>query len=619
MTSARLRITHAGTAAESVYGDVLLSDDALVSRTSVSAEGAVEVGGVSVVLTTDTVLGVAKKPLPPGRHRAVVERLVGSVWQEVASGTVSNERAACGSTRQTPASSVHAGAAVRRWTLEVADTALPDALDALGAEPLVDVATGTPVPTGVAYGDGTVEVSTRDWFDVRDALAAAATEAGITLTGPGGGALPSVVDEPTGAVAVASPHPDRETSCPDWTARDLLDWWRALRPLLVSAAYAPYPSADLSLVVQAGPVPSDFDSATGLIGLDDVDQGSGPDRAWEDADWTTEPSAIDGQVYDDLALAWQDGPDGSRVDSPGVIDAPLAATYAAARPSLTGTKAAARDGGRKVSNASLLELTARLPGHDAASLATAADGASGEVDTAAPAIDIDDSLVEAIYAAVLVNVGGTLRSVVERRPPGAPATMELWATARYEGVSARYADRDRLPVEVPLGLVAGLVPGTVSIGAEGLAWAAAEVEADHDNATARLTLVRPTALSPGALPEGTDRSEPAPTVSATSSDYLDTDDGGSTTYRVDTLDVSASVPVSAEAVASWEIEEDVGGGTWVARDVTTTGLRSALHYDETEHGVGANPPNAYDGNTYRARATYPSGTVTDWAEATVTA
>lgn len=601
MTSARLRITHADTEAEYVYGDVVLSDDALVSRTSVSVDGAVEVGGVTLVVTDASILGATAKPIPAGRHRAVVERYVGAAWEVVATGTVSNERTSCGSTYAPPASGPHAGATVRRWTIELADTALVDALEALAEVQLADVATGLSVSTAVALGGGTIETGDRLWFDVIDALDDAATEAALTLEAPA-----TAISEPTGALAVASPHPDRAGSCPAWSGADLLEWWRALTPLLVSASYAAYPSADVTLTIAAAPLPADYVTGS-LVDLDDVDG----DRAWEQADWTTEPAATDGEVYDDLGLTYEGGPDGSRIDSAGVLDVPLAATYAAAQPRLSGSQAAARDGGRESANDAVLELPTRLPGHEAASLATASDGAGGEIDMARPAIDVAAG-VDVVYAAVLVDVSGSLRSVVERRPSGGSATMELWAESLYPGISTRYADRDALRLDVPLDLVDGVGVGDVSVEAEGLAWSAASVDRDHDHATASLTLVRPTSLAPVAPPSGSGRYEPAPYVTAVS------DDSG-----LPSVDVDAVVVRWAEVPASIEIEHVSGEPAASVQGAPEPVLSDDALSPDGRHwrleAEVASGTDSYAGSVWRARALYASGTISAWVEATAAA
>lgn len=596
MNDARLRITHATTGAEYVYGADLLSDAPLVLREAVAPDGAFETGGVSVVLTADSVLGVPSKPLPEGRHRAVVEILDGAAWTAVADGTASNERSSCSSTYRTPQDGLHGGALVREWTVEVADTALEDALDLMDVDL---VPSGNPVngQVVVATGGG-LEQHPAACYEARAVLVTAGAAAGVAVTGPGGGPLPPVAGPDD--VCLTAPHPNRRAAGLPWTGTDVLNWWRAMRPLVVRGRYEAYPGRALTVEVSEGDGPAAYAVAPdGAADLDNVDG----DRAWEQADWSTEPAAEDGTVYDDLAVTWTGGADGSRIDAPGVLDVPLRATYAAARASLPGLPERARDGGREHANRQTLELPTRLVAHDALSLAqTTADGVTTRY--ARPVIDfgVDEG---AVYALVLITVFGALRSVVDRQVEGSDRpTMELWADALYPGVSARYADRDVLRFDVPNSALAGAVVGRASVVAEGLVWQLAEREADRDGGDASVSLVRPSPRVAGGGDGGPDRYEPDPDASGA---YRE---GDADSGQPAELTITVSVLHQAEVPASVDVESVSGEPSDSVRSAVTPSASNVREW--TLYATSAS--GSYLGSEWRARVTYPSGTVSEWVD-----
>ena len=628
---ARLRITHASTGVEHVYGNDLLSDDAIRTARQL-AEGGVEPQAVTVTLTTPELLGAERKPLPGGRHRAVLEVDAGAGYQEVAGGTVSNEAASHGARYDDG----------RAWTITLSDTSLDEMWEALEAVQLrgavasrVDAAGGrTDIETVGVDGAGLVPTTVGAW-----SLAAMTAEAFATA----GVAVEDALPAPFACGAYAAhpldvrlfaPRPDPDGSgtgpnrhIPDWTGAQLLELRQVAEGLVVEASYAAYPARSITARLRCGDWAPPVEGSPEYDALPDLDGTD--DRLYEDHDWSTEPGETDGVVLDDLAVTWQGGPDGGYIADDEVLETVPQATYAAPTYALGGKREPGRDGGREVLNGQHLELTALLPAYEASSVQTVQrtqGGRTEDVDFAHPAWDAGDGEPDesAIYVISHLAVEGLSASaIVERRvvdpaPGTLTPTMELWARELYPMVATTYGDADRLDLDVPDDAldVDQIVLGdpTAGVRCEGLVWAVASVDHDHDAGTLSLSLERPAGATVAPQAGGeSGRYEPAPTLTADAYQYQDTDDQGQSVYVVDAVEVVASVEAAADVPAAIPVQR-LAGGDWVAVSTVARGQRSVAHSDESDQAPGANDPNIFDGTSWPARDEYPSGTVTDWVE-----
>ena len=625
MTRARLTIARATDGVTFVYGDEEFAAGDL-QRGARLETTEIQIGEVSVSLTVPDVIGAVLKPVPPGLHRALLEisRDEGVTWATLLDGTVSNERASHGRAYGTPPDGPHAGADVRRWGLTVADTAIDRAWDALEVVQVAGLGGVAPVAIEtVRVGGNGLTSAAKSWWPLRDLVAAAVGAAGLTLAGDLPPCLPSDVQTPAGAhrteTAVVVASLATANTRPPWTGARLLEAWMEAQRLVVSASYAPFPST--AVVIRIGESRHPGDVAPGRPDL--------TEHA-EDYDWSTEPGDVDGQVYDDLAVTWLGGVDGSRIEQLGVADPPMSATYAARRPALKGTPAAHRDTGRETQNAASVELPFRLPAHDAASAETVnrTDGAYAEtVRLARPAYDGPTVEVKAsdgsggepdvVYvASVAAGAGGALRSVTSRTPTGGAETMELWAGALFAGFEADYGDSETVELSVPDDVldVAGVVLGDPAQGVllEGLPWTVRSIDAGADARRVSLTLSRPsaTAGASGSGPIGGPRYEPAPAIVATTTTSREESQGGEITTEF-RLAVEASLPAEADGPLGIDIE------TVPMPEILSA--RLVRHNVQTGYQGEYDParPNPYVGTTWRARARYASGVVTAWTDTIV--
>ncbi len=587
MPVAELRITDATTGTEDVVGDGQFSD-AEVSRIVEVADGDIDRGDVGVSVLAPSVLGASSKPLPPGRHRALLT-LDGSV---IVDGTVSNEQTSVGPPYVLPA------AGTRDWGLVVRETAAEEAVrvgDVVGALPAgVEVS----VEAAVSTGFGT-EPTTAVVYRLAGLVRAGMEAAGLVVA-----ALPPTFGGYDVAVGSPAAEPSSYKGLFGWTVADLWDAWVAAQRLARSAEYAPYPSRDVVVTGRAAhwvePTP---EQAAALPQIDALVDG------WR---WTTEPAVDEGKPMSDLALVYSGGPDGSWVE--GAVRVPDVATYAApfwrlGQPERGYRPAQDRRvyerGLRTVQNERTLELGWRL-GQVAAGVDQ--DGATVH----GPALyDVTDE-GEGIYLWSLhTTAGGDVRAVAYRDVAGLP-THELWARELYARLALEAGDIDVVRgIEVLRSQVLdadgaeyepALLDPARGIGLEGRAWAARSVEV-REGRTLVVELVRPPAAQlvvaegPESGGGGGGGVNPAPIVSA-----------GPYDQSAEQIPFDWFVATAAPTPDSVEVE------LYVSTEV-------AQEYEATESGRSGGllvQTASYDNHAilrYRARSVY-AGTPTGWAEAT---
>lgn len=636
MPQVRLRLSHAGTAAQQTLTNDEFVDGELERLVSVQ-DRLQTVSELSVTVEVATVLGVAQKRLPPGRHRAVVEVDRDGVWEVLADGTLTNERASHG----------RAYGGLRRWALTVVDDAVEVAWGRLEGVQIRAAAASGQTSIGRydtewrrATGGGLEPVVHACWA-IRDLTDIAVWAAGLPAApspppyaGGVGGAAPLAV--------LCAPRPEPGSpaiygTVPNWTGGQLVEYRCESEQLVMEASYAAWPDAaigGLSLRSVSARVPQPGTAAFGaLVSVDD----DGTGEPWHDAyDWSTEPGDEDGRSLDDFALVYRGGPDGSYIgDSGGILELPLQATYAARTVALTGLRAPGRDGGRVAENGQVLELPVLLAASEAATAAgtgyrTLQLGGYA-VDVSRPVYDAadgspDEDAVYLLSLILLADDGDRARAVVERRGADGRPAHELWARELYGSLAYAVGDADVMDLTVPAEAVP---PGSVVIGdasrgvvCEGLAWIVRSVARLVDAQDVTLSLARPAGADSQAeepRPGTGGREEPAPILTARVSQTTDTDDQGQTTYYVDELVVEVTLALDAETpgAAGFELQTV---GTEVQVTPTSSTARSVTYQQSSAQGQGeASPqpqPNVFAGTQWRARVRYPSGTLTVWVTTT---
>lgn len=572
--TAELRITHAETGAEDVYLDATLGAGDL-ARLAEIADGRQLDGDVEIQVRTAAVLGATSKPLPAGRHRAVV-LLDGTV---VVDGTLTEEGTSHGRPYPLPEPGT------RLWSLSLRSTASDDASDALDGVLVGDVVGS--LPSGVAVtvtgetavgGFGGNESDAWTLYRLDGLVSACMAEAGLTV-----GSLPvpfPSATEATPDVVVGSPAaaPESYQGIFGWTGSELWEAWAASQRLVLAADYGPYPSPDVVVSAAAehwvDPTAAEVAALTVLDGLLD------------DWVWSTEPSVDDGEPRTDLALIYKEGIDGSRVL--GSLLVPETATYAAPHWRLGEPD----DGQRAAENAETQELPWRLGRVSTSSVSEASGATYGR-----PLIDITDE-GDGVYIWSLVEAGLEPWAVAYRTTVDG-TTHELWARELYARLGLVAGDVDVVSgVEVlasQLGDLPALLDASRGVSLEGLPWAVRRLETVERQRVV-LDLVRPAARSL-AVAEGPTGGDvlPAPIVVAGRFDA----DG-------EVIDFSWRLPTVAPEADYVEVElyrEPEVAPTYAAQESGRGGFRFA------------DTAGLIDGTVlrYRARASYP-GALTGWAE-----
>ena len=415
MPQIRMRLRHASTGADQVLVD---SDfvEGEVERLTSADDQLQTTGEVTVEVEVAELMGHARKPLSPGRHRVTIEERDGDGWRTISNGVVTNESVAHGR---------RYASGVRRWSVTVSDSASEEAWSRLEGVQLRTAAETRALTDGhdvewieAGGGSGGLGTVTRAAWRL-DALTLLAFDA-AGLPDPGAPApYGDVLDGVVPTVALCAPRPEGTLSVPQrtvpaWTGAQLVEYRCEAEQLILEAGYAPWPSVALdgvalrrASVELPAPGSPEFDA---LVNLDD----DGTGEPWyEDYDWSTEPGDVDGEVLDDFALVYLGGPDGSYVGGSGeILELPLEATYAARKRALTGQRKPGRDGGREVANKQELELPVLLAPAEASSAdgtafsTVEADGYS--VDLSRPVYDYVDGKPdeEAVYLVSLARDAG---------------------------------------------------------------------------------------------------------------------------------------------------------------------------------------------------------------------
>lgn len=619
MPSVRLRLSSPNSFAVQVIENDSFAEGEIERLLSLS-DRLQSVGELTVTVEVEQVLGVSIKPLPVGRHRATVEVLEGATWTPLVTGTLTNERAAHG----------RAYGTLRRWTLTLLDDAADIAWERLEGVQLRDAAEVAQWATGRldtewrrATGDGLEAVTLACW-----------SVAGLTALAAQAAALPAITaPEPfagtASTVSLCAPRSESQVTTyrtvPMWTGGQLVELRCEAEQLILEASYAAFPSPDIGSVELrsvAAPVPQPGTLAFGvLISLDD----DGTGQPWhEDYDWSTEPGDSDGVVLDDIALTYRSGPDGSFIEHGDVLEVPLEATYAARKQALTGQRAPGRDGGRTVANGQTLELPVLLAAAESSTApgtayATITVG-STTVETSRPVYDIgnpsDGQLQEpdegAVYL-VSLTTGSTPRAVVVRRDASGRSTHELWARELYPRLSYAAGDAEVVELTVPADAVpeGAVTLGSASAGVvfEGLAWIVRSVSRAVDGRTVTLSIARPAgaiSVVEGGGGGGT-RQESPPDLDVVVDSYAPEGD----TYT-DVVTATASMPEGSDVPSSITVQ--VMRGSWVT--VHATGTTGSASYQQVAFGRPPAQADPFTGEAWRARAHYPSGTMTAWTTAT---
>ncbi len=649
MPTVRLRIQHATTFVQETIGDWLFADGEIERLASIEAR-LQTVGELAVVVEVDTLLGSARKPLAPGRHRATLEVDRAGVWKPLIDGTISNERAAHG----------RSYGGVRRWSLTLVDDAVDVAWQRLegvnlraAAEQAASSAGRYDMEWCSAQGDdgsgNALAVVPRAAWGVDTLTALAFTAAALPAPTATPGTLASVLPGITPTVALCSPRPVPGSpagyrNVPAWTGAQLVELRCEAEQLVLEASYAAWPAAAVGAVAlrpASARIPAPGTPAfAALVSLDD----DGTGEPWhDDYDWSTEPGDTDGKVLDDFALGYLKGPDGSLVDQADVLELPLQATYAARVVALSGTRAPGRDGGRTVENKQHLELPVLLAPVQAA---TAAGTAFETVTIGAYAVDVSRPIFDlgkeepdesAVYLVSLVDRGGQWRAVAERRGADGRGVCETWARELYPALAYAVGDAEVVGLTVPSEAVpedaVRLGDALAGVRFEGLGWIVRSLTRREDVQEAELSLARPAGAEsvaegtsgPGSGPGGSGRIELPPTVVAGAYQTLEQDDQGQAFYWVDAVQVDVAVPAEADtpAAGGFEVETETSPGVWQPVGLTAVRQKSVEVHRSVDQSRPASPapaanPNPFEGQAWRARCRYPSGTVTDWTITTAT-
>ena len=630
MPEIRMRLQHAQTGAEQTLGNEDFVEGEVERLVSIQ-DRLQTVGELGVTVEVEELLGVGTKPLPAGQHRAVVEVLSGGGWAPVINGTLTNERAAHG----------RSWGGVRRWALTIVEDAAESVWSRLEGVLLRQAAaTLTAGRYDVEWMEATgsgLGAQTRAAWGIDELTALAFAAAGLPAPSAPS-AWADILEGVQPTVALCAPRPEGTgNTVPAWTGNQLVELRCEAVQLVLEAAYAAWPSRGVAAValrraVVEVPEPGTAEFAA-LLDLDLDDETGEP---WHDEyDWSTEPGDEDGAVLDDVALVYRGGPDGSYIGDDGdVLEVPLQATYAARRSALSGTRAPGRTGdGREVENRQSLELPVLLPAHQASAASGTAyqtltlDGY--DVHVSRPIYEADDGEPDedAVYLLSLVQAGGVWRSVVERRGPGGLAVCETWARELYPRHAYTYGDAEVVELDVPSEAVPDgavvLSDAQRGVRFEGLAWIVRALTRRLDSARTVLTLARPAGAS-SSIEDSTSpvdgRDESDPVITASTSQTTDTDDQGQTSYWVDQVRVEAGVVESAETPNEIQLERDQGFGSWARVSPQQVRQRSVSYSQSSGQGQGESDPqaqpNVFDGEQWRVRVRYPSGTLTDWVTTT---
>ncbi|MEM1055190.1 MAG: hypothetical protein AAGI52_06670 [Bacteroidota bacterium] len=660
MLSARLRITSDTTSTEEVYEDARIGarDIEDVIR---AADGEVELPNLTLSIDSDSFLGAASKPLVPrGRHRAIIEvsRDAGP-WEAVVDGIVTYETVGDG--RAYGGGDKTQTLARRTWSVRVVNDAMRRVWEALEAVSLQDVAPQLEadvleesVPFKRTEGGGTTTAITCTMYPLVAALAEALDQADVGVVGSLSDPFPwerlyddgatlrlardgesnlrrVLIGRPQlqGAPADADLHGLYPTM-PQEHGAWLLDEWRKMQELRLSARYAAYPNAGIEIEIadvqaQRDPTAPAFQEIESLA-----------DDGWRRR---TQSRDIDGQLIGDAAMVYGGGPDGSAVEDADRQPL-LRATYASSRIALTGTP-----GEREVDNRSTFTFPFRLAAHvDIATSirSTAHPGYSETVHRGTPVFDITTAYVgpsgptaeqDGDGDRVMILVAerdlatDPWKSVDRReasRTAGVPLQdMELWASGLYRRHALTIGDVDVVTcslLEDDLDL-ANIDVGDPRAGVlfDGDEYAVVAIERNRDTKNVALTLHRPSggwAVVPASGESGagntqTGAQQLAPNVSVVEISRDETTDelGDPITYF--TLEFLAEVP--AESAPPTGIQ--VRFAPNLLFDLTTSGpyvLRAYRQESEPGHGAA----HSMEGQQFEARAVYGNGFATAWQSVT---
>lgn len=644
---ARLRISHALTAEVFEYADDTLGDETL-ERIRQATDGGIEVGEMTIVLASTSLLGAQRKrDVPSGRHRAAVETSTdeGATWSAIIEGTALYEDVSHGR---------RYADGTRDWTLVVRDDALDRAWDALGAldlqdvaEAMVTAASGYEEVAGARMeSDPPAPVSQISrWWRLADTVATSITEAGLVVTGPLPEAFPHQVlwfdGEPArlhseapvvvfgrphlvGAPeALHGPHP----TMPQWTAAELLNLWMEHQQLGMSASYGAFPSAHVSVSLRDPWRREDPDAPLALPAIDDV--------VLDDWDWETEAGQLDGEPVGDFAIEYDGGVDGSALDG-AALQTPARGSYAASRVALGGEAPE-----RETLNETGIVFDWRLCSlaDDVTLTRSLASGYAEDVTHGRPAYSVQEAYRPAegqtaqqdgegdiVRLVSLLDVSGDWRAIYERTP-AAPATgertasMELWAIDLFRRFALAYGDLDVVRASLPLETlpsVLQLLELSGGLSFDALSWAVRSVREDHDAETAEIELVRPSggwAAEPAPDDGVAGVPEEVPSLTGYLDSSLTTDDQGQTTYYLYTAAFVASVPEDSATPVSVEWEFDPARSFSVDAEPRRA---TATTTDAGNEGEPEEDPHPLAGQQARVRAIYRSGPTawTPWVTAT---
>jgi hypothetical protein len=614
MAAAELRITHATTGAEAVFDDVAFRVADLV-RDEAEDDGERRIAAVDVYITSEDVLGVTLKPLPAGRHRALLT-VAGDEHAVVVDGVLSDTGARHGRAYAAE------GGDVRQWTLRVEDDAIERVWEELEAVLLAEVAGACEAGGGTLRSETTVdgedmepftaEVAWWDWGElVRCACAhvgIAVEEADEALTYPArliypygaGGAVRTVdaraflVDGDRVALTTAG------GAYPDWTGAEALEGLAEEFRLRLAARYAPYPQGERTLRVERG-------------GWDEPDTGTLPDLTplLEDYEWATEPAdhpdlaVVVGQLEDRISGSYWTPPEVAR--------------YAAA---VYRTRTETDDDGtteRVVANRSVLDLPVHHVGLDGAFLEPETSGGSdgayaGQVLLGRPVVWRGGVSVASLQA----GSAGDVYAVGYREPdapaPGLPypRTHELWAAGLFPRFALVGGSVMSVSATVSRGAVEEANGGALDVAVsdpargfalEGVAWAVRALAENADTNGLDLELYRP-----GGGFTGIAEPPPflAPVVTSYHAEYTYENQAGEEEVQY-YVHIRADVPAESSTPddVEWEVVSGPGSGL---SPLAGYGPRTLVLTDDSPGLIGP--------ITIRFRAVYNVGITSAWVEHT---